>query len=141
MIIDPTTPIGKIRLRCGDFGDLSILPDTVYQSALDDCKQNIPRASQLCAQYILGTLTAKTHRKLASLETWSGEHFDHYVKFIKLTILNPNLMSISPIPYTHAIEIENPLPKFIREWNLNYSGITQSAQMSMDAVGVIPGQL
>jgi hypothetical protein len=140
-IIDPTTPIGKLRLRCGDFGDFPILPDSVYTSALADCNQSLPRASRLCAQYILGTLTAKTHRKLSSLETWSGEYFDHYVQFIKLTILNPNLMSFSPVPYTHANEIENPLPKFIREWNLNYSGITQAEQMTMDAIGVTQGQL
>lgn len=139
-IIDPTTSIGKIRLRTGDWADLTILPDIVIQSALDDCQNNVPRAAALCAQYILATLTAKTHRKLAQLETWSGEHFDNYVKFLKLTVLNPNLMSIAPVPYVNTGE-ENPLLKFTREWNLNYSGITADQQRAMDAVGFTPDQL
>ena len=115
-IIDPQTSLGKIRLRIGDWQSLPILPDSVILSALDDCQGNVPRAASLCAQYILGTLTAKTHRKLAQIETWSGEQFTNYVAFIKLTILNPNMMSVAPVPYTGNLE-EHPLIEFVADWN------------------------
>jgi hypothetical protein len=136
MTIDPSTPIGKIRLRIADWNDLPLLPDSVINSALTDCQNSVPRAASLCAQYILAMLASKTHRKMGLLETYGGEHFDHYVEFIKLTILNPHLMSTSPIPYGVSNMIENPLTKFTREWNLNYSGITQSQQLEMDAIGL-----
>ena len=124
MVIDPSTPVGKIRLRVGDWQDLPILPDDVINSALSDCQDNIPRAAALCAQYILATLTAKTHRKIPQIETWANEHFDNYVKFLKLTVLNPNLMSTSPIPYSGAVETEHPLIAFQDEWNEAYSCTT-----------------
>jgi hypothetical protein len=120
MIIDPQTPIGKVRLRIGDWADLPILPDSVIESALEDCTGNIPRTASLCAQYILGTLTAKTHRKLANIEVWSNEQFENYVKFIKLTILNPHSMSIAPIPYAGTASV-NPLVEFTSDWNAAYS--------------------
>lgn len=120
-IIDPSTPLGKVRLRVGDWQDLPILPDTVIESALSDCQDSVPRASALCAQYILATLTFKTHRKLAQLETWSNEQFEHYVEFLKMTVLNPNLMSTSPVPYTGNIKTDHPLIQFVEEWNESYA--------------------
>ena len=119
MTIDPTTPVGKIRLRIGDWADLPLLPNTVIESALKDCADNVPRASALCAQYVLGMLTAKTHRKLASIEVWSNEQFSNYVQFIKLTILNPHNMGVSPVPYTGGAN-EHPLIAFASDWNAAY---------------------
>ena len=119
MTVDPTTSVGKIRLRIGDWADLPILPDAVIAEALIDCDANVPRAASLCAQYILGTLTTKTHRKLANIEVWSNEQFDNYVKFIKLTILNPHTMSLSPVPYTASMTV-NPMTTFASDWNAAY---------------------
>lgn len=119
-VLDPTTPLGKIRLRVGDWQDFVILPDSVYASALVDCDNDIPRTASLCAQYILATLTAKTHRKLTGqLEMWGAEHFDNYVKFLKMTILNPNLMTLAPIPYDNTGD-GNPLIDFVEEWNASF---------------------
>lgn len=119
-VLDPTTPLGKIRLRVGDWQDFVILPDAVYTSALIDCDNDIPRTAALCAQYILATLTAKTHRKLTGqLEIWGAEHFDNYVKFLKTTILNPNLMTLAPIPYDNTGD-GNPLIDFVEEWNASF---------------------
>jgi len=120
-VIDPSTPIGKIRLRIGDWRDITILPDSVIQSALDDCQGNVPRAASLSAQYVLATLTAKTHRKISQLETWSGEQFKNYVEFLKLTILNPNMMSTSPVPYTGNATGDHPLIAFVKQWNDSYA--------------------
>jgi hypothetical protein len=123
MIIDPQTPIGKIRLRIGDWGDLPMLPDSVMESALEDCNNSVPRAAALCAQYVLATLTAKTHRKLANLEVWSNEQFSNYVAFIKLTILNPHMMSVAPIPYSSSTQA-HPLIDFTADWNSAYAPTT-----------------
>lgn len=120
MIIDPSTPLGKIRLRIGDWADLPILPDAVIESALADSDDNVPRAASLCAQYILGTLTAKTHRKLANIEVWSNEQFSNYVAFIKLTIFNPHNMSLAPIPYSSSTQ-DHPLIMFAADWNAAYA--------------------
>lgn len=117
MALDPSTPVGKIRLRIGDWSDLPILPDVVILSALEDCQNNVPRAASLCAQYVLATLTAKTHRKLSQIETWSNEHFNNYVKFLQLTVLNPNLMTVAPIPYSGMVEETHPLMQFVKDWN------------------------
>jgi len=118
-VIDPSTPLGKVRLRVGDWSDLPILPDTVINSALEDCQGNVPRTAALCAQYILATLTAKVHRKLPTIETWSNERFNNYVEFIKTTILNPHLMPVSPIPYVN-VDDTHPLIAFVDDWNNQY---------------------
>jgi hypothetical protein len=117
---DPSTPIGKVRYRIGDIGQIPILDDAVIQGALDDANGNIPRASSQSAQYILATLSFKTHRKLQGLETWGDQQFANYLKFLNATILNPNLMSVAPIPYDNTGE-ENPLMKFVEDWNKAYS--------------------
>lgn len=118
-IIDPSTSIGKIRLRIGDWQSVPILPDSVIQSALDDCQGNVPRAASLSAQYVLATLTAKTHRKLANIEVWTNEQFSNYVQFIKMVILNPHMMSVAPVPYT-GTSVANPLSTFTADWNAAY---------------------
>lgn len=121
MAIDPTTPLGKVRLRIGDWSDLPILPDSVITAALADCQDNIPRASALCAQYILATLTSKTHKKLAQLETWSGEQFSNYVKFLQMTVLNPHMMAIAPIPYVGDRDKIHPIQEFLESWPEGYT--------------------
>lgn len=131
MIIDPKTSIGKIRLRIGDWSDLPLLPDSVIDSALVDCSGNVPRAASLCAQYVLGMLTAKTHRKLANIEVWSNEQFSNYVQFIKLTILNPHNMSVSPIPYTGGMTA-HPLITFTDDWNAAYGTAHKIDHLSAD---------
>lgn len=122
---DPTTAVGKIRLRTGDWRDIPILPDSVIEQTLLDCDNNIPRAASQYAQYILATLSFKVHRKLTGqLEVWAGEQFDNYVKFLKMTILNPNLMEIAPVPYDNTGC--NPLIEFVEEWNTAYAPTTST---------------
>jgi hypothetical protein len=130
MALDPTTDIGKLRLRVGDYSDLPIFPDSVYSSALADTQtqfinglsktiintapnnipvtipyetlpaNNLPAAARLMSQYILGALTSRTHQKLAQVEMWGAEWFNNYLKFVQNTILNPQLMDMAPMPYT-----------------------------------------
>ncbi len=120
MPIDPTTPIGKVRLRIGDFGPLPLLTDADIQSALDDNNGNVPRASALAAHYILALISRKTHQKLVSMEVWGAEHFDNYLKFLKATILNPLSMDVSFLPSTGTSTQEDPLYAFQKHWNASY---------------------
>lgn len=139
MILDPTTDIGKMRLRVGDYSDLPLMPDEVYQSALDDCQNYLPRACVLMAQYILASLTGQTHQKLAQIEVYGAEWFQNYLAFVKATILNPNLMQSYPMPYTpvmvdaNGCRVEVPLVQFQNDWNKNYIGPTQSQLMHYQA--------
>jgi hypothetical protein len=116
-VIDPTTSLGKVRLRTGDWQDIVILPDAVINSALSDCDGSVARASQLCAQYILATLSSNTHRKIPQFETWGNEYFEQYLKFIKATINNPNFMDISPLPYGGGTSETHPIMAFMEQWN------------------------
>lgn len=124
-ILDPATNLGKVRLRIGDWQDIVILPDAVIEQALADKNNNLPQAASLCAQYILAILTHKVHRRMSSqLEVWGQEEFNNYVTFLKTTILNPNLMDISPVPYDNSSC--NPLIEFVEYWNSEYSKTTSN---------------
>ena len=135
-LIDPTTPLGKLRLRVGDTNDLELLPDSVYLSTLDDCSQNVPRATIIVAQYILAMLTSQTHQKLAQIEVYGSDFYKQYESFIRLTILNPNLSQLAPIPYAGGLTVQNPLTKFTDDWNKNYPRGTQSQLLSDQAFGM-----
>ena len=140
MVIDPSTSIGKLRLRCGDASDLPLFPDTVYQSALDDCNQNVPKASVLMAQYILAMLTGQTHQKLAQIEVFGDEWFSNYLKFVKTIILSPNFTELAPMPYVVQIKnecgevVDLPLVQFQKDWIKNYVRPTQSQDMHLTAM-------
>ncbi len=139
MILDPTTDIGRMRLRCGDYSDFPVMPDAVYTSALSDSSGNVPQASRLVAQYILGALTGQVHQKLAQIEVFGAEWFQNYLSFLKTTILNPNLADMYPMPYTPlALDqwgnvIEVPLIQFQKDWNNCYVYGTQTQFMHLQA--------
>ena len=136
MVIDPTTPIGKLRLRCADIGDIPFLPDSVYNQALIDNNNALPQSAKQCATYILGQLAFKTHRKMGlQLEVWGAEAFDNYKQYLLLTVANPNFMDISPLPVNVQGDELHPIMQFQKDWTLNYAQITQSQQMTIDAIG------
>lgn len=134
-ILDPTTNIGKMRLRVGDYSDFPLMPDEVYTSALTDCQGSLPRASVLVANYILASLTGQTHQKLAQVEVYGAEWFNNYLTFLKMTISNPANMLYTPLPYTpltydcHGNVIAVPLIQFSKDWNRNFAYGTQSNEM------------
>jgi hypothetical protein len=134
-VIDPTTAIGKVRLRVGDFLDFPIFPDTVYQATLDDNGANVVRTSKTMAQYILAALTMRVHEKMAQVEVYGNQYVDNYVKFLKTTILNPNMMEVAPIPYGALLDETHPIEQFRADWNANYSAGTASEQMKLTALG------
>lgn len=130
--LDPTTNIGKLRLRVADYGDIQYLPDSVYYATLADNDDNLQRSTVTIASYILGGLSSKTHRKLASLEVWGSENFQNYKEFLMLTIKDPAFMNVSPIPYSASGTDVHPLIQFASDWNRNFP-VTQSQQLASDA--------
>lgn len=132
--IDPSTDIGKLRLRVADYSDLVFLPDAVYSQTLEDNDNNLTKCATIIATYILGILSLKTHRKLAQLEVWGGEAFKNYKDFLLLTVTNPAFMSIAPIPYSSSSTDLSAIQQFQNDWNKNYANGTQSQQLASDAL-------
>jgi hypothetical protein len=133
MIIDPSSPIGKVRLRCADYSDLPLFPDNVYQSVLTDVNGSIPQAAKRMAGYILGSLACQTHQKLAQMEIWGDGWFNNYRVFLEKTILNPNMMELGPIPFGAGVDCEHPLIQFQEDFNNNWASGTQSDLMHVTA--------
>lgn len=132
--IDPTTNLGKLRLRCGDIGDLPYLPDAVYTQTLSDNGGNLADAAKTCATYILAQLAFKTHRKMSlQLEIWGKEAFDSYKEFLILTTTNPSFMDFNPVPWGASGDTLDALLQFQADWNKQYYNGTQSQKMALDA--------
>jgi hypothetical protein len=131
MIIDPNTDIGKLRLRLGDWSDLPILPDSVYEAVLASTSNDLSRSTVTLANYILAIFAQRSHKKLQQLEQWSGETFVNYRRFIIDTINSPNTISgIYPIPFSASSTTESPLVKFVKDWNDAYRYPNQSQVLS-----------
>ena len=113
--IDPTTNLGKVRLTIGDWQDLVILPDSVIAQTLTDSGDNVRLASTTCAQYILVTLSFKSHRKMAQLESWSNQQYEQYKDFLMMLVRDPSFSGIAPIPYNGAATTNGPIVQFIEE--------------------------
>lgn len=132
MALDPTTNIGKLRLRVADYSDLPILPDAVYQAVLDGNSNSLTRSARTIASYILGILSHKTHRKLATLEVWGAEAFKNYKEFLLLTVSNPAFMDLSLSVYAAYNEC-SPILDFQRDWNRNFVEFTEGQQLAFNA--------
>lgn len=133
-IIDPSSNLGKLRLRVGDYSDLPYLPDSVYLQTLEDNSGDLVRAAKTCAMYILGQLSFKVRRKMGlQLEVHAGEAFKNYKEFLLLTVTNPAFMDVSPIPYSASSTTDNPLVQFSKDWNNNYYSGTQSQDLAFTA--------
>lgn len=132
MIIDPTTNLGKVRLRIADVSDLPYLSDDVIQTTLTDSGDNVKLAAKTCAMYILGMLAHKTHRRMNQLEVWGNEAFKAYKEFLIMTVSNPAFMDFSPVPYSSNAEF-SPILDFQRAWNCNFTQGTEAQQLSFEA--------
>lgn len=127
--IDPTTNIGKIRLRIADYSDLPYLNDSTIQATLDDNGGNLPQTAKVCATYILGMLAHKTHRRLNQMEVWQGESFKNYLSFLLLTVKDPAFCSTAPIPYAATVEF-NDIIDFQNNWNRSYYNGTSAQSLA-----------
>lgn len=129
MIIDPSTDVGRLRLRVADTNDLPMLSDAVYAQTLEDNGNNLPQAAKACAMYILGMLAHKTHRKLAQLEVYGEQSFIAYKSFLMMCYTNPAFMDFSPVPYSSSAEF-SPILDFQKSWNRNFTNGTEGQQLA-----------
>lgn len=137
MSIDFSSDVGRVRLRIGDVSDLPFLSDAVIIDAIQENDNSLPRASQLCAQYILAQLAFKSHKKMVQLEVWGAEAFENYRKFLIDTVSNPAFIgSTYPIPYgVNSTDTKDPVEQFIKDWNNNWGRYTVNENMSLTAWG------
>lgn len=118
--IDPTTNEGKLRLRLGDWRDVSWLPSSVYRQTLIECDNNLNKAAGILAQYILAILSQNTRSRVGAIEAYDDQAFQQFRQFIIDTVSNPAFMNISPIAITTGIDEPNPLIEFQKLWNAGY---------------------
>lgn len=130
MAIDPTTDIGKLRLRVADFQDIPFLPDSVYQATLEETEGNLQESTKICANYILGMLSLKTHKKLVQMEVWGGEAFTQYKEFLLLSLTNPAFMDYTALPYLVTGEKDSPIKVFSEQWNCISDGLSVDQRMT-----------
>jgi len=128
-VIDPSTDVGRLRLRVADFGDIPYLPDSVYVQTLVDNGNNLPAAAKTIAMYILGMLAHKTHRRMAQLEVYGEQAFKAYKEFLIMTHSNPAFMDFSPVPYSSNAEF-SPILDFQKSWNANFTNGTEAQQLA-----------
>lgn len=133
MVIDPSTNEGKLRLRLSDWSDIPFLPSNVYQQTLTDNDNNLQKCTTILGSYILGILSQKTHRKLATLEVWGNEAFSSYLKFLDRIIKDPAYSGISPVPYMATGDGTNEIVDFISDWRRNWYAGTEGQQLAVDA--------
>jgi len=134
--IDVSTPLGQLRLRCGDVSDMPFLPDSVYTTTYTNSNNNLQAAAKTCASYILAQLAFNTHEKLYQVEVWGAEAFQNYSKYLQTVILNPALSDQVIIAYGSASDNEtNDLVQFIQDWNACYIFGTQSELLHYQAQG------
>ena len=129
-VIDPSTNIGKLRLRLADWRDIQWLPDAVYQQTLDDTSNNLTASTRVLAQYILAILSQGTRSKLGILESYDNQAFEQYRQFIIDTVSNPAIMNINPIAIQCGDTTQpNPLIDFQDIWNAGYVSGTVNQDM------------
>ena len=120
--IDPTSNIGKLRLRLGDWRDVTWLPDNVYKQTLIECNNDLKKSASILAQYILAILAQQTRSRVMQIESYDDQAFAQYRQFIIDAVSNPAFMNISPIAITTGIDEPNPLIEFQKLWNAGYVG-------------------
>lgn len=140
-VIDPTTPIGRIRLAVSDFSDLPFLPDSVYTQTLLSKNGNETTAKQAIAGYILGILSLRGHTKLQYMEIHGNQVFEQYLKFLDRVINNPLSSGASPIPYSNVATdsygnpVENPIVQFQKDYKATQTPLSESDDLHRMAEG------
>jgi hypothetical protein len=133
-MLDPSTPIGKVRLRVADYSDLPYFGDNVYQQTLDDNDGDILKTSVVMAMYILGTLAHNTHRKMGlQLEIWGAEAFTSYKEFLLLTVKDPAFMQITPVFSICLSTNSTAIAAFQSDWNRSFYCGTEAQGLAFAA--------
>ena len=88
--IDPTTPLGNVRLIIADYNDPVILTDAVINWVLSKNSNNINQSAKECASYILGSLSADTDERLDKIQFYGSQRFNQYLKYLTTVVNGSN---------------------------------------------------
>jgi len=89
-VLDLTEPVDRVRLNVGDYLDIEIFPDSVYEYLLEKNTGNEIASSKEAAYLILGALSQKSGRQRLDRIEIHNDSFDNYLKFLKEFIKNPS---------------------------------------------------
>lgn len=89
MALDLSNPIDRIRLLLGDWQDVQILPDEVYEYALSKYDNNEKSAAVEVAYNILAVLSQNTHSRIDRIELYGNQAFDQHLTLIKEFLRSP----------------------------------------------------
>ena len=120
-LIDINSPIGLLRMRCGDVRDIPILPDEVYSQALAEKNGNMKSAAILCGNYILAQLAFDGQQQMGIITVYGNHVFQQYKEYLMLMVKDPGLSEISPIPYSGDGGV-SPLVRFTKNWHRRQAG-------------------
>lgn len=134
-VIDLTQPIGKLRYRLGDYLDIQRLPDSVYQSALDDTGNNLRTATILCGQYILAGLAFDSQQRMGVIEVYGQQVFEQYRQFLMMVLKDPSFNSVCPIPYVAGGDCLHPLLQFEQDFDNARNHPTSDERLHQIAIG------
>jgi len=134
-LIDPSTDIGRIRLKTGDTRDISILTDAVIQQVLTDCGNNLRLATATCGQYILATLAFDGQAKMGVIEIYGNDIFNQYKQYLMLMIKDPAFNSVCPIPYVAGADELHPILQFKEDFDGAYTHPTSDERLHQISIG------
>ena len=107
--LDLTTAVDRVRLAVGDYQDIEIFPDRVYQYVLTKNSNNETASIVEMASLILGALSQSSSRsRLDRLEVYS-DTFAQYLQFLKEVIKNPVGSYCSPHVYAAGVYVQDVL--------------------------------
>ena len=138
--IDPSTNLGKLRLRLGDFLDIQQLPDAVYNQVILDHTDtngnvNLRECAMLCGSYILASLAFSVHSKMQLLEVYGSEAFNNYKSYLMMVTKDPSFNQVSPIPYVAGADDIHPILQFKDDWINAYNKPTSDQRLHNLASG------
>lgn len=134
-IIDPTSSLGKVRLKTGDTRDIPILPDEVIEQVLLDSNNNLRQAVVTCAQYILATLAFDGQAKMGVVEVFGNQVFSQYKQYLLLILKDPSLNQVCPIPYVAGADEVHPILQFKEDFTNAQNRPTSDERLHQIASG------
>jgi hypothetical protein len=135
MIIDPNTLIGQLRLALGDWRDLPVLSDDIYQSALDKYNNNFKAARALCGQYILATLSFDSDAKMGIIISYGSQVYNQYKDYLLLVLKDPAFNGVCPLPYVAGADCLHPILQFKEDFTNAQNRPTSDERLHQIASG------
>lgn len=90
MTIDLTEPLGRIRMATGDTTSWPVLSDQQIEDVISNVDGNEEKATRLCAQYILASISTRSDYRLDRIAIIGNtDTFNNYLRYLQYTINSP----------------------------------------------------